>query len=166
MNLLPDKFDSLIRLTLSVVSFAEESLPVFEALSYAWGPAEYPAEIILKSPDDQLYLSGGTWPKHCYIFPMKIDPDYILWIDAICVNQQDLGEQSSQVECRGDIHANAYRVVIWLGPEVEDTPLAIESVSLISSKITIDWQIAQLYPKSTEGDWAESNLPPPLNEEQ
>lgn len=40
-----------------------------------------------------------------------------MWIDAICINQEDLGERSSQVSFMTNIYAAAARVVVWLGKD-------------------------------------------------
>jgi len=39
-----------------------------------------------------------------------------LWVDAICINQDDLEERSLQVAQMGQIYASAGKVVVWLGP--------------------------------------------------
>ena len=39
------------------------------------------------------------------------------WIDAICINQKDLAERSSQVAIMSEIHAKASVVNAWLGHE-------------------------------------------------
>lgn len=44
-----------------------------------------------------------------------------LWIDAICLNQDDATEKAHQVPIMGRIYKNAKGVRIWLGPEDEDT---------------------------------------------
>ncbi|KAF2208887.1 hypothetical protein CERZMDRAFT_8174, partial [Cercospora zeae-maydis SCOH1-5] len=38
-----------------------------------------------------------------------------LWIDAICINQIDAQEKSSQLALLGRIYSNAAEVLIWLG---------------------------------------------------
>ncbi|PMD37662.1 hypothetical protein L207DRAFT_431959, partial [Hyaloscypha variabilis F] len=40
-----------------------------------------------------------------------------LWIDAICVNQQDLDKRSQQVKRMSSIYTLATRVVAWIGEE-------------------------------------------------
>ncbi|KAI0099037.1 heterokaryon incompatibility protein-domain-containing protein [Nemania sp. FL0031] len=40
-----------------------------------------------------------------------------LWADAICINQEDLVERTSQIELMGRIFAGACRVLAWLGWE-------------------------------------------------
>jgi hypothetical protein len=44
-----------------------------------------------------------------------------LWIDALCVNQQDKIERASQVKMMGLIYFKARRVRIWLGHDDEPT---------------------------------------------
>ncbi|KAK3987709.1 heterokaryon incompatibility, partial [Cladorrhinum sp. PSN332] len=52
----------------------------------------------------------------------------LLWIDAICINQNDLEEKARQVQSMVKVHASAARVVIWLGKSggraLEDIQLA------------------------------------------
>lgn len=38
-----------------------------------------------------------------------------IWIDQICINQEDLSERSAQVSIMGDVYKSAQRVVAWLG---------------------------------------------------
>jgi hypothetical protein len=48
--------------------------------------------------------------------------DVLLWVDAICINQEDYDERSHQVKMMGMIYARASAVMIWLGKE-DTTPL-------------------------------------------
>ncbi|KAF2026782.1 hypothetical protein EK21DRAFT_73498, partial [Setomelanomma holmii] len=41
--------------------------------------------------------------------------DMPIWIDAICINQEDDLEKSSQVERMADVHAGADAMLLWLG---------------------------------------------------
>jgi Heterokaryon incompatibility protein (HET) len=38
-----------------------------------------------------------------------------LWIDAICINQDDIDERNEQVRMMGNIYQKAERVTVWLG---------------------------------------------------
>ncbi|KAI0129537.1 heterokaryon incompatibility protein-domain-containing protein [Xylariales sp. AK1849] len=49
----------------------------------------------------------------------------IMWIDAICINQEDLKERSQQVKYMTRIYAQSARLVIWMGPEADDSELAM-----------------------------------------
>jgi len=39
-----------------------------------------------------------------------------LWIDAVCINQDDLDEKTAQVRMMKEIYSGAVEVVAWLGP--------------------------------------------------
>ena len=39
----------------------------------------------------------------------------LIWIDAICINAQDLAERSSQVRLMRRMYGNATQVLVWLG---------------------------------------------------
>jgi hypothetical protein len=49
------------------------------------------------------------------------DQDLVLWADAICINQNDPIEKTSQVQLMRDIYRTAHRVIIWLGPSTAET---------------------------------------------
>ncbi|KAL8741454.1 MAG: hypothetical protein Q9190_005944 [Brigantiaea leucoxantha] len=57
----------------------------------------------------------------------------LIWIDAICINQEDLTERSAQVAIMGDIYCAASKVVVWLGPTDRDADAAIKVCSLLST---------------------------------
>jgi hypothetical protein len=85
-----------------------------------------------------------------------------LWIDAICVNQQDLEERSRQVPRMADIYTLAQCVVIWLGPETEDSSVALRTLNRIGSMIDPDWLDDSMKPsdeaRAARGlHWADRN---------
>ncbi|KAF2832373.1 HET-domain-containing protein [Ophiobolus disseminans] len=89
----------------------------YEALSYVWGSAERVECIVLNRKrfwvTDNLYSALQCLRQR--------DRDRYLWIDAICINQADKGEQSRQVQQMGAIFKLAERVLFWLGkatPEI------------------------------------------------
>ncbi|KAL7798521.1 heterokaryon incompatibility domain-containing protein [Trichoderma ceciliae] len=88
----------------------------YEALSYTWG--EYKLSRVLQV--DTGYGRGGT----VGVTPSAADAlqnlryhdrTRNLWIDAICINQKDDKEKSTQIPLMRDIYRRASRVVISLG---------------------------------------------------
>jgi hypothetical protein len=57
--------------------------------------------------------------------------DYI-WIDAICINQQNRLELNAQVNMMEEIYRKAQNVIIWLGPSDEHTTRGIEMMNRLS----------------------------------
>ncbi|KAL2059835.1 hypothetical protein VTL71DRAFT_9990 [Oculimacula yallundae] len=43
------------------------------------------------------------------------DKERLLWIDALCINQQDVNERNSQVQNMREIYSQADHVLIWVG---------------------------------------------------
>jgi hypothetical protein len=115
MTLLPGTFSSDIRVFLHTKRFEEHSKSNFEALSYAWGTTVDPVNIFVgKTGYHTLSVTQNLAEALPYLRYEK--RPRVLWIDAICVNQQDLEERSSQVKRMPDIYSRATRVVVWLGP--------------------------------------------------
>ncbi|KAI1084550.1 HET-domain-containing protein [Whalleya microplaca] len=100
---------SPIKCTLHPVKLSED--PYYEALSYTWGG---------KGNGQDIILNGVTFPVFENLeavlrrlrHPTKLRT---LWIDAICINQDDLDERASQVKLMRGVYEGATEVVIWLG---------------------------------------------------
>jgi hypothetical protein len=52
----------------------------------------------------------------------------IIWIDAICINQNDNDEKSQHVQSMTKIYAKASRVIVWLGDEADKSSQALELI--------------------------------------
>jgi hypothetical protein len=62
------------------------------------------------------------------------ETERVLWIDALCIHQENEGERNHQVQLMGQIYADAWRVVAWLGREdQEDFAKAAEFITLLYS---------------------------------
>jgi hypothetical protein len=62
-----------------------------------------------------------------------------MWIDAVCINQDDLAERASQVRFMARIYSHASCVVVWLGEEGDNSAelfATIEDIASISSRIS------------------------------
>ena len=55
---------------------------------------------------------------------MLTDKSLQIWADAVCINQNDLDERSSQVNIMSDIYSGAKNCQIWLGTveEIKNWP--------------------------------------------
>ncbi len=83
---------------------------LYEALSYVWGSMEKPLAV----STDEGYLPV-TKNLHAALARLRdrVFPR-ILWVDAICINQDDIEERGCQVSSMAKIYARANRVIIWL----------------------------------------------------
>jgi hypothetical protein len=52
------------------------------------------------------------------------DKPRILWIDAICIDQDNIAERSRQVQMMTEIYQRAASLLTWLDPDQGDAALA------------------------------------------
>lgn len=102
-------------------------LTAYEALSYAWGDP---------TPRFVVQCNGQTLPVAHNLFLALQHLRHptahrLLWIDAICINQNDLDERSTQIQHMLNIYHGATRILIWLGEESETSPLAIDAMKAL-----------------------------------
>ncbi|KAF5667679.1 heterokaryon incompatibility protein [Fusarium circinatum] len=88
-----------------------DDINFYEALSYAWEGQDKPHEIIV----DGKYLSITASLNDALFHLRRPDEDRVLWIDALCINQNNIKERGHQVSRMGEIYKKAEKVVIWLG---------------------------------------------------
>lgn len=55
-----------------------------------------------------------------------------LWIDAVCINQEDIDERNAQVSMMAQIYSSARSSIVWLGPEDETTCIARDAVTRLN----------------------------------
>ncbi|KAI4148513.1 MAG: hypothetical protein L6R39_002777 [Caloplaca ligustica] len=82
----------------------------YEALSYTWGPSVETQRILLNGK-----AFAVRHNLYSYLQRRGNRAETPLWVDAICINQQDIDERNSQVKVMGDIFTQASKVLIWLG---------------------------------------------------
>ncbi|EXM14283.1 hypothetical protein FoTM2_013554 [Fusarium oxysporum f. sp. vasinfectum] len=112
---------------------------LYEALSYTWGSSKNPQSIridngyILVTPNLHVALKRL---RDCSL-------ERIVWVDAICINQNDKEEKGQQVQSMVEIYAKASRVVVWLeeatadsgkvyGGATTDSDGALEKLSVVA----------------------------------
>lgn len=93
----------------------------YEALSYTWGSSDYSQTILVDSGTQSLEIQT-TQNLHAALMKLR-DPYFArcLWIDALCINQEDDKEKAHQVGAMARIYGLAWQVVVWLGEEDDDS---------------------------------------------
>src|SRR6266576_2594252 len=89
----------------------DDNTTSYEALSYTWGGTE--TSKCIKINGRRL---GVTENLYCALWHLRSqDIDRILWVDAVCINQDDLNERSVQVQRMRNIYASARTILAWTG---------------------------------------------------
>jgi hypothetical protein len=58
----------------------------------------------------------------------------IIWVDAVCINQNDGEEKGQQIQLMAKIYGQASRVLVWLGEAADNSDQALEEIRLAGSK--------------------------------
>ncbi|PVH81381.1 HET-domain-containing protein, partial [Cadophora sp. DSE1049] len=103
-----------------------ERMPVYSAISYTWGSSIKSKTIFCDNP-------GSDGPRRLMVTAnLEIAMRYIrqaakpitVWIDQLCINQDNAEERESQVKMMGLIYRYAEDVLIWLGVEADNSSSA------------------------------------------
>jgi hypothetical protein len=114
----------------------------YDALSYTWGHPDDKAE-------QPIFVQGShvTVSKNLDLALRALryaTEPRILWIDALCINQQSNREKSRQVSLMRKIYSLAQKTVVWLGEETRENTQAVDWISLISAENAVQgpcpWQ--------------------------
>ncbi|KAK4499549.1 hypothetical protein PRZ48_010065 [Zasmidium cellare] len=116
-----------VHCTLSPVSLLDDPTPEYHTVSYRWGDPRDREYIIV----NDAILDVSRRAERLLRRFRREDEDVTLWIDAICINQQDDSERAQQVAMMGEIYSTSLHGYIWLGNETESTALAIEGIEAI-----------------------------------
>ena len=88
----------------------------YQALSYEWGPERAARAIFI---NDKLLMIR----KNLYLFLESLYNDFdgadslgFLWVDALCIDQENFDERNHQVRHMAEIYKRAHQVLAWLGP--------------------------------------------------
>lgn len=132
LRLLPSS-DAESRIECRLLTFSmlnsEETHP-YEALSYVWGEEKAQDPIYIDSKarhvTANLYAALSCL-RHYFL-------ERVLWIDAVCINQDDTGEKNRQVQSMAKIYAKASRVIVWLGEATDDGARALEAIRIAAHR--------------------------------
>ena len=114
LNILPPADDGALSLSLrecAIVTASDD----YDALSYTWGGDSSMKEVLV---DGRLmHLRENLWSflNHCATTSLATKHHHNLWIDAICINQENDAEKGYQVKQMRKIYSQARSVIVWFG---------------------------------------------------
>lgn len=98
---------------------------LYEALSYVWGDPHRKTIYINNIPFGvTLNLYGALLHLRNHALSR------VVWIDAICIDQENLKEKEQQIQFMAKIYAQASRVIVWLGKTADDSDIAFEAIQI------------------------------------
>jgi hypothetical protein len=101
----------------------------YDAISYVWGDQKFTKTINLSGHSFQVGSNLSSVLRHLRENGRGKAKEKRIWVDAICINQADLGERGHQVQKMFQIYNNAAKVIVWLGDSDLDSDLAFNFVN-------------------------------------
>lgn len=134
--------------TSTTIQTQEDTQVRYKTLSYTWGP-ETPSHVILVNGceftvRENLYGFLDCCRRRAWSYP--------LWVDQICINQNDVKERNSQVSMMEDIYTNANETFVWLGYADEQSDRVMQW--LISYDDKHDFSISDLESLWSRSYWS------------
>lgn len=131
--------------TVKLTTFALRDAPAYNALSYTWGSPfsndnvldnqvdELPERPAIISDFDHSDLGAQKPNLAGFLKAIVSYHSYLqhewMWIDAVCIDQDNLAERASQVALMPLIYQRAAKVVVWLGPSDPDSYRALKVIN-------------------------------------
>jgi hypothetical protein len=115
-------------------------------IQYAWGDGLDTTTLI---------LDGTSVPVAVSLYEALMAvrqkrEDTLVWVDALSIDQQNTNERASQVRLMGQIYSKAVQVAIWLGPEADESALAVQLLEQVAQNLVSPQRIRSVrqYPDS------------------
>jgi hypothetical protein len=119
LTLLPGSHCTPLRC--QIVEHRASSDALYDALSYAWGDPVYSESIqVCESLNVEQVSQYLPITRNLFEALLRLrldDAPRTLWIDALCINQDDLEEKGNQVARMGRVYREASQVIVWLGED-------------------------------------------------
>jgi Heterokaryon incompatibility protein (HET) len=128
LKILPGSEGDVIQCCLWTVNIFP--MPDYDAISYTWGDP--------RKPKASIVVNGHKLDvtENCVVAMLELrregitcSTDRFIWIDAICINQEDIDERNQQVIFMLRIYQMAQNLIVWLGPEADESDKAIEIIN-------------------------------------
>lgn len=98
--------------------------PTYETLSYRWTDVDLEAPCFMEIDNIPLPIGPGLYAALTQ-FRYEEGSRWI-WVDQICINQNDPEEKFHQIAMMADIYMRAERALIWLGQASDQSDVAME----------------------------------------
>ncbi|KAK7996380.1 Delta-aminolevulinic acid dehydratase [Apiospora arundinis] len=128
LELRPGKIGDVISIELHHVNILNGLGLSFEALSYEWKGKV--GTVPIQCHQDRLLITPNC--KAAVERLRHEDKPRMLWIDSICIDQENVEECSNQVKLMTSIYRAAKTVVMWLGEEKPNSQLAFNCIPTLA----------------------------------
>lgn len=115
LDVAPGSGDSMVEATTRPISLLVEPTPAYETISYCWGPPRDPASMKINGEIVEVPASAEEATRQM----RYSDKSRVLWIDAICINQESTTERNQQVALMSQVYSLGERNLVYLGEDTD-----------------------------------------------
>lgn len=101
----------------------------YKALSYTWGNRSLSHSITVNGA--LLKITRSLFEALSYL--QSSSHSLRIWIDQICINQQDLKEKAEQVSSMDRIYQNSEEALVWLGPAADGSDELLDVITRVGT---------------------------------
>ncbi|KAK4952810.1 hypothetical protein LTR10_009618 [Elasticomyces elasticus] len=112
------------------ISLLDKSLPLYETVSYAWGNASKRDIIFVDGHQLEVPISA----KKVLQRMRRIESSRIVWIDVVCIDQQNLIDRNYLVQLMCEIYSSTSTGFVWLGDDDHDTEATFDAIRSLYSE--------------------------------
>jgi hypothetical protein len=151
LRLLPASDESHdVECELRIVKFSDDGVmplddsqtPIeYEAVSWCWGSGAWDQELRILDGDSVYGFMVSVNLLNALQSLRRFDAVRPIWIDRMCINQQNIQERNEQVAKMDKIYGHSKSVCVWLGEGDDDSKLAI---NFIKERVLKIWDFDEL----------------------
>lgn len=139
-----DNDDEPLTGNLAPVEFGEK--PQYEALSYMWGDSAALRPISINR--QTIFVRKNLFDALLYLRNQR--RKLRIWIDALCINQEDIAERNRQLRIMHHIYSRARTVIVWLGESYSQYNDMIKGLRTRQNEICADTTMDSLESQSQD----------------
>ncbi|KAK5713955.1 hypothetical protein LTR15_010861 [Elasticomyces elasticus] len=138
-----------VRCTFQTISLLDDALPQYETVSYAWGDA---------TKRDVVYIGGHQLSvplsaKNVLQRMRRSDKPRTVWIDVICIDQQNLVDRNYLVQLMCEIYSSTSTGFIWLGKDDHNTEATFDAIRALYHEARTETQDFETFKETVWPGW-------------
>jgi hypothetical protein len=138
LRVLPGEFFSPILCELFHTSL--DNKPPYRTLSYVWGDASVQKPIRVNGIEALVTVNLEQALRR--LRAHHADEPLTIWVDAVCIDQDNMQEREAQVAIMGLIYSSCLNVCVWLGSfGCEDIPDCLSEENALSAEFKQDTRL-------------------------
>lgn len=133
LTLQPGSGNAILSCTIAIAFLDTPTLPHYETISYVCGDQTIKATITLHGSQFNVPATAEAALRRL----RRTDRPRVLWIDAICIDQENIAERGHQVSIMYEVYSKTSHNCVYLGPDNGNMTKVVQSMDAILREISV-----------------------------